>query len=501
MIKNVKLVRIYYFTAVLLVTIVSCKPNNTKGETKSKPNVVFIAVDDLRPDLGVYGNEFVQTPNMDKLAQQGVFFTNHYVQVPTCGASRYSLITGLRPRKKSQLGNNIFAQEVANQPEKTAPESFVHQLRRNGYYTVGIGKISHSVDGLVYGYEEEPSTKKEMPHSWDEFHFNSGKWGTGWNAFFGYADGENRQSLKRQVKPYEMGAVDDKGYPDGLTAELAVKKLAELKNKKQSFFLGVGFFKPHLPFNAPKKYWDLYNRETLPLSPNPFIGEGVNQASLQSSGEFNGYQLTDEKAGLKSKLSDDYSRKLVHAYYASISYVDAQIGKVLDEIKALELEENTIVVVWGDHGWNLGDHLVWGKHTLFERSLNSPLIIKVPGTASKNAKIETITETVDIYPTILELCNVASAADIDGESLVASMRNPTLKKEDVAYSYYKNGISMRTSRYRLTKYFRDAKPTIELYDHEVDPYETKNRAILDTTVVNVLMPLLEKGNTGLYGSK
>lgn len=492
-------VNYHNFVWILLLMVLGCKSKvNTKTSIK-QPNVVFIAVDDLRPDLGVYGNQFVQTPNMDKLAQQGAFFTNHYVQVPTCGASRYSLITGLRPRKKSQLGNNVFAQEVASQPEKNIPESFIHQLRRNGYYTVGIGKISHAADGLIYGYEEQPSTKKELPYSWDEFHFNSGKWGTGWNAFFGYADGENRQSMKRQVKPYQMGEVDDNGYPDGLTAALAVKKLRDLKNKEQPFFLGVGFFKPHLPFNAPKKYWDLYNREELQVSPNPFIAESVNNASLQNSGEFNGYQLTDEKAGLTSKLSDEYSRKLVHAYYASISYVDAQIGKVVDELKALELEENTIVIVWGDHGWNLGDHLVWGKHTLFERSLNSPLIIKVPGTASKNLKIETITETIDIYPTILELCDVELGASIDGESLVSTMRNPKIKKEDVAYSYFKNGISMRTNRYRLTKYFREAKPTIELFDHQIDPYETKNRALLDTTIVKELMPLLEKGNTGLYG--
>lgn len=464
---------------------------------KAKPNVVFIAVDDLRPELGSYGNTVIHTPNLDSLASEGLVFNRHYVQVPTCGASRYSIMTGMRPHSRKQLSNNAFVTGMSDTPERESPESFVHQLRRNGYRTVGLGKLSHSPDGLVYGYEEAPSNKKEMPYSWDEFLFNSGKWKTGWNAFFGYSDGENRQSLNRQVKPYEAGEVDDEGYPDGLTANLAVVKLRELKAQKKPFFLGVGFFKPHLPFNSPKKYWDLYKRADMPLTPNPFIPENVNNASLHNSGEFNGYQLTDEKPSLSKQLSDDYSRKLTQAYYACISYTDAQIGKVLDEITALGLEENTIVVVWGDHGWHLGNDLVWGKHTLFETALRSPLIVKVPN--KKSGQIEAITETVDIYPTILELCDVVLPHEVDGESFAELFENEVDKrKKDVAYSYFKKGISMRTERYRLTKYFREAVPVVELYDHQADPYETENIASKNADVVNRLLPMLEKGNTGLY---
>ena len=486
----------------LIVLFNSCKNDTEKIKTpespKNKPNIVFIAVDDLRSELGAYGNSIVKSPNMDNLAAEGFVFINHYVQVPTCGASRYSLMTGLRPKLKSHLSNNVFDTEMADKSETEKPESFVHHFKKNGYYTVGIGKMSHSADGFVYGYEEKPSSKKEMPHSWDEFLFESGKWKTGWNAFFAYANGENRQSLKKQVKPYEAGEVDDNGYPDGLTAELAVAKLKELKRKNQPFFLGVGFFKPHLPFNAPKKYWDLYNREDMPLAPNPFIPENVSKASLQQSGEFNSYQLTDENAGLSKPLSDEYSKKLTHGYYASISYVDAQIGKVLDEIYTLGIEKNTIVVIWGDHGWHLGNDLVWGKHTLFDVALKSVLLLKVPGKLSQGKKINAIVESVDIYPTLMELCEISVDFPLDGDSFVNTIKKPDSLQNNVAFSYFNSGISIRTNQYRLTKYWRKAEPKIELYNHKDDPWETNNIAKDRPKIVKELLPLLKKGNTGLY---
>ena len=221
---------------------------------KQKPNVLFIAVDDLRTELGCYDNPVIKTPNIDQLATQGRIFTNHFVQVPTCGASRCSLLTGKRPRFKWQLRNDAIVKGLSDKPESEYPETFIHHLRRNGYHTVGMGKISHHPDNLIYGYTQQPTNKKELPYSWDEFVFNSGKWKTGWNAFFGYANGENRQSMNRQVKPYECGNVDDEGYPDGLTAKLAVQKLRELAQMRKPFFLGVGFFKPHLPFTAESAY-------------------------------------------------------------------------------------------------------------------------------------------------------------------------------------------------------------------------------------------------------
>jgi choline-sulfatase len=463
-------------------------------------NILFIAVDDLRPEMGAYGNGLIKTPSMDRLAQQGVVFQNHFVQVPTCGASRAALLTGLLPRTTRHLQNSAMEQFLANEPEKDVPETFVHHLKRNGYYTVGIGKISHSADGLWYGYEEQPTEAKlELPHSWDEMLFDAGKWGTGWNAFFGYADGSNRQSKNKQVKPYEQAEVPDQGYPDGLTANLAIDKLRELKQKNQPFFLGVGFFKPHLPFTAPKKYWDLYKEEEIPLSPAPDIPKNIHKASLHSSGEFNQYELGEEKPGIDKALSDAYARKIKHAYYASVSYVDAQIGKVMEELENLGLADNTIVVLWGDHGWHLGDQMVWGKHTNFETALRSPLIIKSPGIQAKVIGPENIVSTIDIYPTLMELCNIKVDFPLDGQSLVSLAHDgKDPERENLAFSYYNKGISLRTERYRMTRYFREQTPTIELYDHQKDPWETTNIAMEKPELIKNLMILSEKGNTGLY---
>lgn len=466
----------------------------------SKPNVLLIAVDDLRGELGHFENSPIITPNLDKLASEGVSFTKHFVQVPTCGASRAAFLTGKRPRRTAELGNNIMADEFQKKPETEIPETFIHHLRRNGYHTVGIGKISHAADGYVYGYEEEVSDQKELPYSWDELLFDNGKWGTGWNAFFGYADGENRQRMKKQVKPYEAGEVDDLGYPDGLTTQLAIKKLRELKKQSQPFFLGIGLFKPHLPFTAPQKYWDLYNEDEIPLAANPEKPKHVPNSSLIESGEFNQYALGEEKAGLDRQLSEAYARKIKHAYYAAASYSDAQIGLILAELEALKLDQNTMVIVWGDHGWHLGEQQIWGKHTLFENALNSVLIFKVPG--KDNSKIEdTIVESVDIYPTLMQLLGIESPGDLDGESFVNVLNGEKGANEQVAYSYYNKGITLRTERYRLTKYFRDAEPVIELYDHQTDPLESVNIAAENPGIVAGLMPLLEKGNNGLYDRK
>jgi len=463
------------------------------------PNVLFISIDDLRPELGCYGNPVVKSPNMDKLASQGYLFKNHYVTVPTCGASRFGLLTGNYPVARVEISNDAIRKQIAENPDVKHPESFIHALRQNGYYTVGIGKISHYVDGLLYGYTDSVGNELELPNSWDEMLFDAGQWETGWNAFFGYADGSNRQSKDKQVKPYESADVDDEGYPDGLTANLALKKLQELAQRDQPFFLGVGFFKPHLPFNAPQKYWDLYDRSEIPLTPSPAIPENISESSLHGSGEFNQYQLGEEKASLDAPVSDAYARKLKHAYYASVSYIDAQVGKLLNELNSLGLEENTIVVIWGDHGWHLGDHRVWGKHTNFEYAVRSAFMVKSPFHQS-GIETDQIVSTVDIYPTLLELCNTPVTREIDGHSLVPLLANPNENDHpDVAYSFFRKGITLRTDRYRLTKYFRKERPVIELYDYQNDPYEHKNVAEEKPEVVRELTPLWEKGNTSVFG--
>lgn len=479
------------------LSLLSGKSDQERSENK-KPNILFIAVDDLRAELGAYGG-MAKSPNMDALATEGILFTRHYVQAPTCGASRHALLTGYRPSKPIHLSNRAIEIEISGKPEDSVPETFIHRFKQAGYHTVGIGKISHSADGYVYGYEEPISQKRELPHSWSELLFDAGKWKNGWNAFFGYANGENRQSLNKQVKPYEAGQVEDDGYPDGLTANLTLSKLKELKNREEPFFMGVGFFKPHLPFNAPKKYWDLYDRNSIPVSPNPDIPENINSDCLQKSGEFNSYELGDERAGLEAPVSDAYAKKLRHAYLASVSYIDAQIGKLVEELESSGLAENTIVVIWGDHGWHLGDQRVWGKHTLFENALRSALIIKTPYAEHRNKRVEAIVESIDLYPTLLELCDIPLNHPVDGESLLPVMASDDdFKGHRTAYGYFRQGISLRTPDYRLTKYFRGEEPIIELYDHTGDGYEDKNIAADRPDVVDRLMPILEKGNTGLY---
>jgi arylsulfatase A-like enzyme len=326
--------------------------------------------------------------------------------------------------------------------------------------------------------------------------FNSGKWGTGWNAFFGYNDGSNRNTLKGAVKPYEHAVSEDEGYPDGLTANLAVTKLQELAKRKQPFFLGVGFFKPHLPFNAPDKYWNLYNESEIALTPSPEIPKQVNPSSLHESGEFNGYALGEEKASLSKPVSDAYARKIKHAYYASVSYMDAQIGKVFAELKKQNLDKNTIVVLWGDHGWHLGDDRVWGKHTLSEYALKSPLIVKVPGV--RGSSCDKVVSSVDVYPTLMDLCRIEYADQADGKSLLPLMKDGDSDWNNTAYSYFKKGITVRTDRYRFTKYFRKEQPAEELYDHQTDPYENNNIAASHPDIVKSLLSVWSKGNTGLY---
>ncbi|KAA9354909.1 sulfatase [Larkinella humicola] len=468
-------------------------------ERVQRPNVLFISIDDLRPDLKCYGNPVIHSPHLDRLAQQSVLFTRQYVTQPTCGASRYSLLTGRLPRNPVDITNEALEKQVSGKHWTEEPETFIDQLRRNGYYTVGMGKISHSPDGYVYGYNDPKSNQLELPHSWDEMLFDPGKWKTGWNAFFGYADGSNRQGRQSKVKPYEAANVADEDYPDGLTANLAVAKLKELVGRKQPFFLGIGFFKPHLPFNAPQKYWDLYDEAKIPLTPSPTIPEHVSPASLHESAEFNQYALGDEQASLEKPVSDAYARKLRHAYYASVSYTDAQVGKVLEALKQLGMAENTIVVVWSDHGWHLGDYRVWGKHTIFEQAVRSVLIVKTPGMKTGAVRNE-ILSSIDIYPTLMALCGVKTPATLDGKSFSSLLKKgkPAAWDEHVAYSYFKRGITVRTDRYRFTRYFRAQEPTVELYDHRTDPNENRNVADTHPDVVKQLMPVWEKGNTGVF---
>ena len=450
-----------------------------------RPNVLFIAVDDLRPELGCYGEDHIKSPNLDRFASTARLFNRHYVQVPTCGASRYALLTGHRPTKRIHESNGAVESLLkADQPERAT--SFPQLFRENNYHTVCIGKISHQPDGRVYSYNNTGTGRLEMPLSWDEVGLPYGKWTHGWPSFFAYSNGQGR--IRGQSPPFEAGNVDDQGYPDGMIAESAIETLRRMKKYDQPFLLAVGFFKPHLPFCAPKKYFDLYDPADIELSPNPDKPEGIADPSWHGSGEMFG----NYKHPSGSRNDPEHHRKLRHAYFACVSYVDAQIGKVLDELKALELEEDTIVVVWGDHGWHLGDHNIWGKHTNFERAVRSTLIVRVPGIES--GATDAIVETIDLYPTLTDYCDLSTEnISLDGLSLRPVLDDAQHPGKTAAFSKFRGGTTMRTDRYRMTVYPPDKKKPefVELFDHENDPLETVNVAEKHPDIVKDLRPLFD----------
>lgn len=452
-------------------------------------NILFIAIDDLRPQLQAYGEPYMVTPHLDQLAQEGRLFTQHYVQAPTCGASRYSMLTGTRPSSAVHLRNSAF-QDLLPREEQAHPESFAHLLRRHGYHTVALGKISHQPDSRLFTYSGEGDGALEMPFSWDEVMLPYEKWGTAWNAFFGYADGSNRNMARGQYPAYERAVVADTAYPDGLIAKHAIQKLRTFD--KQPFLMAVGFFKPHLPFTAPARYWDLYDPDTLPLAPNPDVPTALNPASLHPSNEmFRNYKHT-EQGGTGVRISDAYARTLRHAYFASVSYVDAQVGKILGEVDRLGLRENTVVVVWGDHGWHLGDQTIWGKHTTLDRSLRSLLLIRTPAMSSPGIATHGLVESVDLYPTLAELAGLETPDGLSGTSLVPLLQDPHHPGKAGAFSYWYGRQSLRTDQYRLTVFADSTEPRVELFDYATDPHETRNVAIEQPEIVARLQEQLRR---------
>jgi arylsulfatase A-like enzyme len=459
--------------------------------TAAPPNVLFIACDDLRPELGCYGESHMITPHIDALASQGRLFRNHYVAVPTCGASRYALMTGLRPTAASDDNNAFEALMPASLPAQ--PESWADLLRRNGWHTVSLGKVSHEPDGYRWNFPSNydigrsSATTADMRFSWNEILYDFDKWGAQRYPLFAYADGTGRVN---GVSPAWESGVDgqgaslpDEAYPDGQMARAAIEKLREFADDGTRFCMAVGFFKPHLPFNAPKAYFDLYNPATLPAPSPAGPPSGANSATLSNSGEINSYGNNSDRA------------KLRHAYFACVSYVDAQIGKVLAELDALGLADNTVVVLWGDHGWRIDDYGRIGKHSLLERALESPLIIRPPAglrpAAFAGIPAGGVVETIDIYPTLAELCGLTPPASAVGSSLVPMLRNPFAPGKDHAYSRWGNLTTLRTSGWRLINTNGDH----DLYDLSTFRYEVADVSSAHPAVVGTLSARLNTQGT------
>ncbi|OJV37656.1 MAG: iduronate-2-sulfatase [Bacteroidales bacterium 36-12] len=471
-----------------------------KQEDKKKPvNVLMILVDDLKPNLGCYGDPVALSPNIDKLAESGVRFNNAYCNQAVSVASRYNLMTGLR---STTTGLYDFGREMRNVlPDAVTLSQY---FMKAGYHAEAIGKVYHEGHGNV-----NDVASWSIPHHKDKLIEYIVPESTGGQLTREEAYFENTKMFFPELPPnhelprgaaWESPDVLDEAYADGRIARHTINRLRELKKQPDKpFFLAVGFVRPHLPFSVPKKYWDLYDPATLPMPQYEKDPEGAPKVATKRGGEID--QFEPIPAG-KYVYEDTLTRKLIHGYYASMSYMDAQVGKVMDELKRLNMLDNLVIVFWGDHGWHLGDHGYWTKHTNFEEANHIPLIMVAPGVAKPNTSTEQLAETVDIYPTLTELAGLGKPEvpqGIDGLSMVPVLKNVNKKIRDHAYHAFPRGkylgIAIRTERYRLVEWKNkdDASDVkFELYDYKLDPLETKNIAQEQPKTLEDLKKILAK---------
>ena len=457
-----------------------------------RTNVLLICVDDLKPLLGCYGTPVIKTPNIDRLAARGLLFERAYCNQAVCAPSRNALMTGLRPP-------TIGIYDLATNFRKSVPDALTvaQAFRRSGYRTEALGKIMHVGHG---NGEDEASWS--VPH-----------WRPQGGGYALKANSDTQKQAMEKAKAAglsvvkaastaksvatECADVADNVYGDGLIADEAARRLEAAKAKPgEPWFLGVGFLKPHLPFVAPKKYWDLYQAEQFPLPALRALPQGAPAFAGHNSGELRNYSDMPKV----EPINDAQARHLIHGYHAATSYMDAQLGRVLEALDRNGFADNTVIVLWGDHGWHLGDHGLWCKHTNFEQAAHIPLLIVAPGVTKPGTRTGALAETVDLYPTLCELAGVAAPQGLDGASLVNVLKTPSAKTKEAVYHVYPRdrlmGRAVRTERYRLVEWKQIGEPAesavFELYDYEADPAETKNLAAEKPDVVAQLRALLAK---------
>ena len=443
--KHCKLVGI-----TCLLILLSCKTIKKKKTLSTvKQNVLFLMMDDLRPELSVYGQSQISSPNIDALAKSGVTFKRAYCNVPVCGASRASILTGIRPTADRFLKYNASI-------TKETPNilTLVKHFKNQGYTTISNNKITH--------------LKRDIKE-WDEEWYPYVK---------GWRDYQSKENINLEKKgehgyAYENPDIEDAAYYDGKTANKSILDLKRLKVEGNPFFMAVGFVKPHLPFNAPKKYWDLYKESEITLPKNNFFSESAPKIANHSWGELRYYKDIPKKG----QVSDAVAKKLIHGYYAAVSYVDAQVGKVLKELEMLGLKENTVVVLVGDHGWSLMEHGLWVKHSNFEVALQVPLIISASN-IPKDRRTNSIAELVDLYPTLCELTNISIPPHVDGESLVEALQTPSKVFKNTALARWQKGETLIADNLFYTEWQRNDKTIARmLYDHNTDSEENRNLAM------------------------
>jgi choline-sulfatase len=453
-----KKINFYHLFTICLVLLSSCHPKNEKKEEvaqlikkeiKAKPNILFIAVDDLKPELNFYGATHIKSPNLDKLASQSMVFERSYCNIPVCGASRASILTGLRPTRN----RFIDARTKKDDDAPNAP-SLPFILKNKGYTTISNGKIYHHAD-------DDKNAWNEIWHPVSE------------NNNYALKENANLRSDEDRGPAYESAEVADSVYSDGKIANKGIHDLRKLKKAGEPFFLALGFIKPHLPFNAPAKYWDMYDEKNIKLPENYVQPKSTPSEAFHNFGELRNYYGIPKG---KEPLSDELAKKLMHGYYACVSYVDAQIGRVLQELESLGLAENTIVVVWGDHGWNLGNHQLWCKHVTFESSLRTPLILKVPN-VTNGEKNNNIVEYIDVYPTLCDLTGIEKPNHLEGVSLQPLLNGKSSDK-DYAVSKFKDAITLIKGNLFYTEWTKDDGVAYArmLFDHTNDPLELDNLA-------------------------
>jgi iduronate 2-sulfatase len=439
------------------------------------PNILLICVDDLRPEIAAFGTDYIITPNMDRLAASGRAFRRHYVNAPSCGPSRFTLLTG---RYGPSPNEALFQRAAALEGGREVPPSMPEWFRQNGYRTVSVGKVSHHPGGMG-GQVWNDSSIIEMPGAWDAALMPTGDWQHPRGSMHGLANGHIRSREPYTMDVMEAAPGEEATYPDDLITYSGREQLRQLAAGDEPFLLAVGLIKPHLPFGAPRRFLELYDAVEMPRPANPAKPKGVS--TWHGSGEFRRYRLTADPL-----VDSVYADSLRRHYAACVSYADDNIGKLLATLAETGADRNTIVILWGDHGWNLGHHAIWGKHNLFEEALHSPLIVSYPGMPAAGVQSEAIVESSGLFPTLCELTGLPVPDFTHGRSFAANVRQPEVPGRP-AVGYYGEASTIRTDRYRLV-----AHPggRFELYDHRDDAYELRNVAESEPTVVNRLSELL-----------
>lgn len=460
---------ILWSTVPMRLAFFACAILLVGSPLSAKPNVLLICVDDLKPTLGCYGDSLANTPNIDRLAQGGVQFERAYCNQAVCSPSRNALFTGIRPQTMGiyDLPTNF---RTALPDAVTLPQCF----KQNGYQSLSLGKMYHTGSGN---------------------HEDNASWTDTWNnPSVVYLLPESKKDNRGRGPAFEAADVADSEYPTGELADEAIRRLEKFGESGEPFFLGVGFRRPHLPFNSPQKYWDLYQREQFSRPEWRQAPKDAPPFTLTNWGELRSYSNIPDRG----PMTEELELELIHGYYAAVSYVDVQVGRLIETLEQTGLADNTIVVLWGDHGWHLGDHGQWTKHTNYEQAARIPLLFAGPNIEPGVAK-KSFIETVDIYPTVCELVGIEAPGNLDGKSFRQVIEDPEAVNRERAVHVFPRGRyfgqAVRTDRYRLVEWTTASgrgEPIYELYDYQEDPEETENIASQHTAVVAELKALLDE---------